>query len=91
MHKCSYRVEDVCNYIVYFSYFKVVCGILKFVVDNAFNGELITNEEVEMQLEIGSMSCLDKNVSQPSFQKYFTKDAWLAVLQVVRAVKKNPT
>ena len=36
-------------------------------------------------------SCLDEQVHLESCKKYFTHDGWLAVQNVVEAVKKNPT
>lgn len=61
------------------------------IVDAAMNGQLISEEEVEVRPEKVSVSCLDENVCLASCQKYFTADAWLAVLQVVELIKKNPT
>ena len=34
-------------------------------------------------------SCLDDNVFVPSVQKYFSPDAWIALMNVLDTVKKN--
>ena len=57
------------------------------IADAALNGWLITEEEVKVQPEKVSVSCLDENVCLPSYQKR----CLLAVLQVVKVVKRNPT
>ena len=61
------------------------------IADAALKGQLVTEDEVEVQPERVSPSCLDENVCLASCQKYFTNDAWKAVLQVVDVIKKQPT
>ena len=43
---------------------------------------LIEEDEVEMRLERIPASCLDDNVFVPSVQKYFSPDAWIALMNV---------
>ena len=51
---------------------------------------LIQEEDVEIKPERIPASCLDENVCIQSVQKYFSEDAWAAVLQVIEVVGKNP-
>ena len=60
------------------------------VVAKAISGRLIEENEVETRPERVSSSCLDENVSINRIQKYFTHDAWSAVLHVVDVVKMCP-
>lgn len=50
---------------------------------------LIEEDEVEMRPEWIPASCLDDNVFVPSVQKYFSPDAWIALMNVLETVKKN--
>ena len=52
---------------------------------------LIQEDGVEIMPEKITASCLDEQVHLESCKKYFTHDGWLAVQNVVEAVKKNPT
>ena len=47
-----------------------------------------TVEECDMEVrpECVPSSCLDKNVCLTSIQKYFTPDAWCAVVNVVESI-----
>ena len=47
---------------------------------------LIEEDEVEMRPERIPASCLDDNVFVPSVQKYFSPDAWIALMNVLDAV-----
>ena len=48
---------------------------------------LVEEEDVMVLPERIPASCLDKNVCIQSVQKYFSEDAWAAVLQVVEVVR----
>ena len=50
---------------------------------------LIEEEEVETRPEQVLASCLDENVCIGSTQKYFTPDAWTAVVHVTELVKDH--
>lgn len=60
------------------------------VADMAVKGSIIEEEEVEVRPERVSASCLDENVCLASLQKYFSRDGWASLLQVVSEVKKQP-
>lgn len=60
------------------------------VADAAISGVLIGEEEVEVRPDRVPSSCLDENVCMESCRKYFTKDAWIAVENVVCAIRSNP-
>ena len=49
---------------------------------------LIEEDEVEMRPEQIPASCLDDNVFVPSVQKYFSPDAWIALMNILETVKK---
>jgi len=51
---------------------------------------LIKEDAVEILPERIPVSCLDDQVHLQSCKKYFTNDGWLAVENVVEAVKRNP-
>ena len=51
---------------------------------------LIQEDGVEVLPERVTACCLDENVNLQSCRKYFTSDGWLAVQNVVEAVKKDP-
>ena len=46
---------------------------------------------IEILPEKIPVSCLDDQVHLKSCKKYFTQDGWLAVQNVVEAVRKSPT
>lgn len=50
---------------------------------------LIEEDEVEMRPEQIPASCLDDNVFVPSVQKYFSPDAWIALMNILETVKRN--
>lgn len=52
---------------------------------------LIQEDGVEILPERIPVSCLDDQVHLESCKKYFTHDGWLAVQNVVEAVRKSPT
>lgn len=58
------------------------------VADAAIAGTIIEKKQVETRPEQVSASCLDENVCLRSCQKYFSHDAWMAVLQVMESIKK---
>ena len=45
---------------------------------------LIEEDEVEMRPEQIPASCLEDNVFVPSVQKYFSPDAWIALMNVLK-------
>ena len=51
---------------------------------------LVEEADVEVQPERIPSSCLDENVCINSIQKYFSRDAWTSVEQVLQVVKRNP-
>lgn len=51
--------------------------------------KLIGEEEVETRPEQVSASCLDENICIQTIQKYFTPDAWAAVVQVCDMMKQH--
>ena len=51
---------------------------------------LIKEGDVEVLPECVTAGCLDDQVHLDSCKKYFNKDGWLAVQNVVKTVKKNP-
>ena len=51
---------------------------------------LIQEDGVEILPEKITASCLDEQVHLECCKKYFTSDGWLAVQNVVEAIKKNP-
>ena len=60
------------------------------VAIGALNGDVITEEEVEVRPEKVCASCLDEHVCLKRCRKYFTSDAWLAVEDVVGRLRDNP-
>ena len=51
---------------------------------------LIKEDGVEVLPERVTACCIDENVDIQSCRKYFTSDGWLAVQNVVEAIKKDP-
>ena len=51
---------------------------------------LIQEDGVEVLPERVTACCLDENVNLQSCRKYFTSVGWLAVQNVVEAIKKDP-
>ena len=51
---------------------------------------LIQEDGVEVLPERVTACCLDENVNLQLCRKYFTSDGWLAVQNVVEAIKKDP-
>ena len=51
--------------------------------------QLVEECDVEVRPECVPSSCLDENVCLTSIRKYFTPDAWCAVMNVVESMKKN--
>ena len=51
---------------------------------------LIQEDSVEVLPERVTASCLDENVDIQSCRKYFTTDGWLAIENVVEAMKQDP-
>ena len=51
---------------------------------------LIQEDGVEILPECITASCLDDQVHLDPCKKYFTQDGWMAVHNVVEAIKKNP-
>ena len=69
--------------------------ILSWFVDSsvaagAIDGKIIEEDEVEVRPEKITASCLDENVCLDSTRKYYSQDAWLAVEDVVEALRGNP-
>ena len=80
------------NYHAHYLYFTV---ILSWFVDSsvaagAIDGKIIEEDEVEVRPEKITVSCLDENVCLDSTRKYYSQDAWLAVEDVVEALRGNP-
>lgn len=69
--------------------------ILAWFVDNkvasdAVNCDVIIQEEdIEVRPEKVSASCLDQNVCLDSCRKYCSKDAWIAIQNVVDVLRKD--
>ena len=59
------------------------------VVDAALAGTIIEEVQVEMRPEKVSASCLDENVFIRSCRKYFSRNVWIALSQVVELKKKH--
>jgi hypothetical protein len=59
------------------------------VCENALQGELIPEEEVEVRPNNVSVACLDKAVCVDSLQRYFTSDAWKLVRNVIDQKRKQ--
>ena len=55
------------------------------------NGDLINEEDVEVDPNKIAASCLDENVCLSQCKKYFTEDSWLVVESVVAVMRSNPT
>ena len=60
------------------------------VASTALSGSLITEDQVEVRPQRIPTSCIDENVCIKRCRKYFTEDAWLAVMSTVAAVEKKP-
>ncbi len=56
---------------------------------SALAGKVIEKEKIETRPERVSASCLDENVCIRSIQKYFTPDAWTAVMHVTEVMKNH--
>ena len=59
------------------------------VADAALAGTIIEEEQVEMRPEKVPASCLDENVCIMSCRKYFSRDAWKALSQVMELKKRD--
>ena len=52
--------------------------------------QIIEEEDVEVQPKFVSNAVLDENVDIHLIRKYFTDDAWLQVMNVVKQKRDNP-
>ena len=59
------------------------------VKDAALRRKRLVEDEIEMRPEPIPASCLDDNVFVPSVQKYFSPDAWIALMNILETVKRN--
>ena len=59
------------------------------MIERALKGDKIDEESVEMRPESIPSAILDENVVLKSVRKYFTIDAWQAVLHVTKAKTEN--
>ena len=60
------------------------------VAAEAIGGEIIEEGDVEVRPEKVPASCIDENVCLESCRKYCSADAWIAILDVVSAIERNP-
>ena len=59
------------------------------VCERAFQGELISEEEIEVRPNNISVACLDKTVCIDSLQRYFTSEAWALIKDVMEQKRKQ--
>ena len=55
-----------------------------------FQKKLIQEYSVEVQPNKITASCVDEKVCMNSCKKYFSDDAWMAVMNVVSTIENNP-
>ena len=60
------------------------------MANDAISGMMIDEDQVEVRPEKISASCLDENVCLESCRKYFSEDAWMAVVNLMDTIRKKP-
>lgn len=96
LQKKSIEREKSMHAVSCFIYYFIFLVILHWFVDPdvadaaLFQKELIQEDAVEVQPHRITAFCVDEKICLYSCKKYFSNDAWMAVMNVVETVKNNP-